>query len=35
VGGRAFDWTARMIAADGSAFAVLHRGREIGEVRWP
>jgi UDP-N-acetylmuramate: L-alanyl-gamma-D-glutamyl-meso-diaminopimelate ligase len=35
VGGRAFDWTARMIAADGSAFAVLHGGREVGELRWP
>jgi len=34
-GGRAFDWTARMIAADGSAFAVVHGGRELGEVRWP
>jgi UDP-N-acetylmuramate: L-alanyl-gamma-D-glutamyl-meso-diaminopimelate ligase len=33
-GGRAFDWTARMIAPDGSAFAVLQGGREIGEVRW-
>ncbi|HEY4555100.1 MAG TPA: Mur ligase family protein [Lysobacter sp.] len=31
----AFDWTARLIAEDGSAFAVIHRGVEIGEVRWP
>ena len=30
-----FDWTARLIAADGSAFVVIHRGEEIGEVRWP
>ncbi|GHA81100.1 UDP-N-acetylmuramate:L-alanyl-gamma-D-glutamyl-meso-diaminopimelate ligase [Cognatilysobacter bugurensis] len=30
-----FDWTARLIAEDGSAFAVVHRGVEIGEVRWP
>jgi UDP-N-acetylmuramate: L-alanyl-gamma-D-glutamyl-meso-diaminopimelate ligase len=35
VDGRAFDWTARMIVADGSAFAVVHGGRELGEVRWP
>lgn len=28
------DWRARLIEADGSAFAVSHRGREIGEVRW-
>jgi UDP-N-acetylmuramate: L-alanyl-gamma-D-glutamyl-meso-diaminopimelate ligase len=34
-GGRAFDWTARMLAADGSAFAVVRGGRELGEVRWP
>jgi UDP-N-acetylmuramate: L-alanyl-gamma-D-glutamyl-meso-diaminopimelate ligase len=31
----AFDWTARLIAEDGSAFAVVHRGVEIGEVCWP
>ncbi|WP_213437726.1 MULTISPECIES: UDP-N-acetylmuramate:L-alanyl-gamma-D-glutamyl-meso-diaminopimelate ligase [Lysobacteraceae] len=30
-----FDWTARLLADDGSAFAVVHRGREIGEVHWP
>ncbi len=29
------DWSARLIAVDGSAFAVLHRGVEIGQVRWP
>ena len=34
-GGRAFDWGARLLEADGSAFAVLHRGAEIGSVRWP
>jgi UDP-N-acetylmuramate: L-alanyl-gamma-D-glutamyl-meso-diaminopimelate ligase len=28
------DWRARMIVADGSHFAVLLDGREIGEVRW-
>jgi UDP-N-acetylmuramate: L-alanyl-gamma-D-glutamyl-meso-diaminopimelate ligase len=30
-----FNWTARMIEEDGSAFAVVHDGVEIGEVRWP
>jgi UDP-N-acetylmuramate: L-alanyl-gamma-D-glutamyl-meso-diaminopimelate ligase len=30
-----FDWTARLLADDGSAFAVVHRGRDIGEVHWP
>ena len=28
------DWRACLIAADGSAFAVTHGGRELGEVRW-
>ncbi len=28
------DWRARMIAADGSAFAVSHGRRAIGEVHW-
>jgi UDP-N-acetylmuramate: L-alanyl-gamma-D-glutamyl-meso-diaminopimelate ligase len=28
------DWRARLIAADGSAFAVSHAGRELGETRW-
>jgi UDP-N-acetylmuramate: L-alanyl-gamma-D-glutamyl-meso-diaminopimelate ligase len=28
------DWRARLIAADGSAFAVSHGVDEIGEVRW-
>ena len=28
------DWRACLIAADGSAFAVTHDGRELGEVRW-
>ena len=31
---RPFDWSARFIAPDGSAFVVLHGGVEIGEVRW-
>ena len=30
-----FDWTARLIHEDGSAFVVVHRGVEVGEVRWP
>jgi UDP-N-acetylmuramate: L-alanyl-gamma-D-glutamyl-meso-diaminopimelate ligase len=29
------DWSARLVAADGSAFAVLKQGVEIGEVHWP
>jgi UDP-N-acetylmuramate: L-alanyl-gamma-D-glutamyl-meso-diaminopimelate ligase len=28
------DWTPRPIAADGSEFAVLRRGVEVGVVRW-
>ena len=28
------DWRARLIAPDGSRFAVLCDGRELGEVRW-
>ncbi|HST28624.1 MAG TPA: UDP-N-acetylmuramate:L-alanyl-gamma-D-glutamyl-meso-diaminopimelate ligase [Rudaea sp.] len=28
------DWRAHMIAADGSQFAVLSDGKELGEVRW-
>ncbi|MFD0740018.1 Mur ligase family protein [Lysobacter koreensis] len=31
----AFDWTARLLAPDGSAFVVVHDGVEIGEVHWP
>src|SRR5688572_10739851 len=30
-----FNWTARMIEEDGSVFAVIHDGVEIGEVPWP
>ncbi|NEK70817.1 MAG: UDP-N-acetylmuramate:L-alanyl-gamma-D-glutamyl-meso-diaminopimelate ligase, partial [Xanthomonas perforans] len=29
------EWSARLVAADGSAFAVLQRGMEIGQVQWP
>ncbi|MEO5622254.1 MAG: UDP-N-acetylmuramate:L-alanyl-gamma-D-glutamyl-meso-diaminopimelate ligase [Dokdonella sp.] len=28
------DWRARMLEADGSAFVVSHRGRDIGQARW-
>ncbi len=30
-----FEWSARLTNEDGSAFAVLHSGAVIGEVRWP
>ncbi len=29
------EWSARLINEDGSVFAVLHKGLEIGVVRWP
>ena len=35
VDGKAFDWSARLIQDDGSEFAVLHAGSEVGTVRWP
>ena len=28
------EWSARLVNEDGSAFAVLHRGREMGVVHW-
>jgi UDP-N-acetylmuramate: L-alanyl-gamma-D-glutamyl-meso-diaminopimelate ligase len=31
----AFNWTARLVNEDGSAFVVIHDGNEVGEVRWP
>jgi UDP-N-acetylmuramate: L-alanyl-gamma-D-glutamyl-meso-diaminopimelate ligase len=31
----AYDWGARLLRDDGSAFAVLHNGQEIGTVEWP
>ena len=34
-GGAGFDWSARLLQADGSAFVVLHQGREVGILRWP
>jgi UDP-N-acetylmuramate: L-alanyl-gamma-D-glutamyl-meso-diaminopimelate ligase len=30
-----FDWTARLLNDDGSAFVVMHEGHDIGEVHWP
>ncbi|MEO6264468.1 MAG: UDP-N-acetylmuramate:L-alanyl-gamma-D-glutamyl-meso-diaminopimelate ligase, partial [Luteimonas sp.] len=30
-----YDWTARLVNDDGSAFMVVHEGVGIGEVRWP
>ncbi len=29
-----FEWSARLLDADGSAFAVQHHGVELGVVRW-
>jgi UDP-N-acetylmuramate: L-alanyl-gamma-D-glutamyl-meso-diaminopimelate ligase len=31
----AFHWGARLIQADGSAFAVYRAGEHLGDVRWP
>ena len=31
----AFEWSARKLAEDGSRFAVLHAGTELGVVDWP
>ncbi|HVQ33083.1 MAG TPA: UDP-N-acetylmuramate:L-alanyl-gamma-D-glutamyl-meso-diaminopimelate ligase [Lysobacter sp.] len=33
--GGTYDWTARLLSEDGSAFVVVQGGRDIGEVRWP
>ncbi len=30
-----FEWSARRLREDGSAFEVLHRGRVLGTVEWP
>lgn len=30
-----FDWTARLLQADGSAFQVLRAGQPVGDVDWP
>jgi UDP-N-acetylmuramate: L-alanyl-gamma-D-glutamyl-meso-diaminopimelate ligase len=32
---QSLEWSARLLNEDGSAFAVLHKGTEIGVVRWP
>jgi UDP-N-acetylmuramate: L-alanyl-gamma-D-glutamyl-meso-diaminopimelate ligase len=31
----ALEWSARLVEQDGSAFAVLHRGVDMAQVRWP
>jgi UDP-N-acetylmuramate: L-alanyl-gamma-D-glutamyl-meso-diaminopimelate ligase len=31
----AFEWSARKLREDGSAFAVMRGGKEIGTVEWP
>jgi UDP-N-acetylmuramate: L-alanyl-gamma-D-glutamyl-meso-diaminopimelate ligase len=28
------EWTARLLEPDGTRFVVVHRGRELGELRW-
>ncbi len=33
--GNDYDWSARLINDDGSAFVVVHDGIEIAEVHWP
>ena len=35
IDGDRLDWQARLLAADGSAFAVLRDGKPFGEVHWP
>jgi len=35
INGEGLDWQARLLATDGSAFEVLHRGAARGEVHWP
>ncbi len=30
-----FEWTARLLHADGSEFVVCHHGAEVGTVHWP
>ena len=34
-GATTLDWTARLLAADGSRFEVAHRGAPLGVVEWP
>ena len=33
--GDGFDWSARLVEADGSVFDVIHKGATVGSVRWP
>ncbi len=33
--GDGFDWSARLVEADGSVFDVIHKGAQVGTVRWP
>lgn len=33
--GEGFDWSARLLQADGSVFEVQHRGQRLAEVHWP
>ncbi|MGG6463624.1 UDP-N-acetylmuramate:L-alanyl-gamma-D-glutamyl-meso-diaminopimelate ligase [Solilutibacter silvestris] len=33
--GDGFDWSARLVEADGSVFDVIHKGVQVGTVRWP
>lgn len=33
--GDGFDWSARLLEPDGSAFDVRHGGRVLGQVHWP
>ena len=35
IDGIGLDWQARLDVPDGSVFTVLHRGREVGQARWP
>jgi UDP-N-acetylmuramate: L-alanyl-gamma-D-glutamyl-meso-diaminopimelate ligase len=30
----AAEWQAKLLAADGSAFAVIHNGEQVAEIRW-
>ncbi len=33
--GDGFDWSARLVEADGSVFDVIHKGVQVGTVHWP
>lgn len=34
IGDKAAEWSAELLAADGSAFAVIHLGQEVARVNW-